>query len=99
MKNENQLPSFVSWDKQLVIQDEEGAMNVGVLIPEEILFTPIVLVHGWLGSGETWGRVAQELVKEGYIVYCPDVVFLQTQAVRRHFRFIPAWLWNIPPVC
>ena len=74
MKSENQLQSFINWDKQLLIQDEEGAMNVGVLIPEEKLFSPVILVHGWLGTGETWGRVAQELVKEGYTVYCPDLL-------------------------
>ena len=74
MASENRLPSFINWDKQLIIQDKEGAMNVGVLIPEEKLFSPVVLVHGWLGTGETWGKVAQELVMEGYTVYCPDLL-------------------------
>ncbi|MHA1911500.1 MAG: alpha/beta fold hydrolase [Candidatus Kariarchaeaceae archaeon] len=74
MTSENQLPAFINWDNQLTIRDKEGRMNVGVLIPEEKLFSPIVLVHGWLGTGETWGRVAQELVKEGYTVYCPDLL-------------------------
>lgn len=74
MVSERQIPSFIKWDNQLAIHDEEGIMNVGVLIPAEKLFSPIILVHGWLGTGEIWGKVAQELVKEGYTIYCPDLL-------------------------
>ena len=35
--------------------------------------TPILLVHGWLGTSYTWRKVAPMLVENGYQVICPDM--------------------------
>ncbi len=35
--------------------------------------TPILLVHGWLGTSYTWRKVAPKLVEAGFMVICPDM--------------------------
>ncbi|GAA4277598.1 alpha/beta fold hydrolase [Aquimarina mytili] len=34
---------------------------------------PIILIHGWLGTSYTWRKVAPKLIKEGFMVVCPDM--------------------------
>ncbi|WP_298143483.1 alpha/beta hydrolase [Flavobacterium sp.] len=35
--------------------------------------TPILLIHGWLGTSYTWRKVAPQLVENGYRVIIPDM--------------------------
>lgn len=35
--------------------------------------TPVLLVHGWLGTSYTWRKVAPQLVEKGFQVICPDM--------------------------
>ncbi|WP_299246368.1 alpha/beta hydrolase [uncultured Aquimarina sp.] len=35
--------------------------------------TPILLVHGWLGTSYTWRKIVPKLVEDGYTVICPDM--------------------------
>lgn len=35
--------------------------------------TPILLIHGWLGTSYTWRKVAPKLVEAGFMVICPDM--------------------------
>lgn len=35
--------------------------------------TPIMLIHGWLGTSYTWRKVAPKLVEAGFRVICPDM--------------------------
>ena len=64
---------FVTWDDEIIIDDYAGKTRVGVLIPDKVLFPPLIMVHGFSSGSQIWGFIAENLKNHGIPVYAIDL--------------------------